>query len=114
MLDAFTGRKRQQQIEELDALIKAAREERTALSTMLTQVTTRSAKLLETGKALEQVDQKATAAAGSLDVLATRIGDLEQRATSLIDVEKRVQVLMETTVRAQKTGRRAARTGRRP
>ncbi len=101
MLDAFTGRKRQQQLEELDALIKTAREERTALSTMLTQVTTRSAKLAETGKALEQVDKKAAAATGSLDVLAKRIEGLEQRATTLTDVEKRVQALMETTIRAQ-------------
>ncbi len=80
MLDAFTGRKRQQQLEELDALIKTAREERTALSTMLTQVTTRSAKLVETGKVLEQVDKQAAAATGSLDALAKRIEGLERRA----------------------------------
>ena len=72
MLDAFTGRKRQQQLEELDAVIKTAREERTALSTMLTQVTTRSATLIETGRALEQVDWKAAEATSSLEALATR------------------------------------------
>ena len=44
---------RKKQAEQLEALIASAREERTALSAMLTQVTMRAGKLTETAKTLE-------------------------------------------------------------
>ena len=106
MFDALKGLagggKAQKQYEELQALIDTAREERSALSTMLTQVTTRSAKLIETDQALERVDATAAAAAGSLDALARRIETLEQRATALAEVETRVQALIDTATTAQR------------
>ena len=61
MLDAFrsmtSGKNKQvqQQTDELQLLITSAREERSALSTMLTTLTARSAKLTPFGKSLEQV-----------------------------------------------------------
>ena len=67
MLDAFkslTGGKTQKDVDDLQALIATAREERSALSTMLGQVTTRGSGLAQVAKSLEQVDQKAGAAAG--------------------------------------------------
>ena len=52
MLDAFKkgGATRQQQADELQSLIAASKEERAALSTMLTQVQLQSAKLASAGK----------------------------------------------------------------
>ena len=66
MLDAFKGigGKSQRQAEDLQKLIDTAREERSALSTMLTQVSMLSAKLGQAGKALEQITRVAPGAAG--------------------------------------------------
>ena len=53
MLDAFKGLtagKAQKQTEDLQALIVAAKEERGALSAMLTQISMRSSKLSQMGK----------------------------------------------------------------
>ena len=67
MLDAFKnmtggkGKLVQKQTDELELLIATAREERSAISAMLTALTTRSAKLAPLGKTLEQVSEKATA-----------------------------------------------------
>src|SRR6478672_9712107 len=71
MLDALKGLtgggKAQKQSDDLQSLIAAAKEERSALSTMLTQISMRSAKLSQLGKSLEQVDQKATTTTEKLD-----------------------------------------------
>ena len=80
MLDAIKGlagggkAQKQADADELKALIAAAREERNALNAMVTTVRVHSAKLVETGKSLEQVTAKAGAATGSLDAVADRIG----------------------------------------
>ena len=62
MLDALfgnaSGNKKQQQ-DELQALVNQARDERTALSAMLTQMAGGTSKLAQTSKALDQVGQKA-------------------------------------------------------
>ena len=65
MLDAFgigSGQKKAQQsaADELHTLISTAREERSALSEMLTQVSLRAPKLTQTHKDLEQFDKTAT------------------------------------------------------
>ena len=64
MLDAFgigSGAKKAQKTanDDLQALINTAREERSALSEMLTQVTSRGTKLAQTHKALEQIEKTA-------------------------------------------------------
>ena len=69
MLDAFKsmtggkGKLVQKQTDELELLIATAREERSAISAMLTALTTRSAKLTPLGKTLELVSEKATGVA---------------------------------------------------
>ena len=50
----------QKQTDELELLIATAREERSAISAMLTALTTRSAKLTPLSKSLEQMTEKAT------------------------------------------------------
>ena len=55
MLDALKGLgggKAQKQSDDLQSLISAAKEERSALSAMLTQISMRSVKLTQMGKSL--------------------------------------------------------------
>ena len=65
MLDALKnitggrGKQAQKQSDDLEQLIASAREERSALSAMLTAVTARSAKLAPLGKSLLEVTEKA-------------------------------------------------------
>src|SRR3989440_4951461 len=105
MLDAIKGLtgggKVQKQTDDLQGLIAAAREERSALSTMLTQISMRSAKLSQLGKSLEQVDQKAATTTSKLDEIVKRVEELEDRAKAFGEVEKRVQVLIESATQAQ-------------
>ena len=98
MLDALKslaggGKAAQKQAEDLEALIAKAKEERGALSAMLTQVTMRSGTLTETGKTLEEVSKKAGAATNSLETLAGRLDDIQRQAAVLSDVDKRAQAL---------------------
>ncbi len=81
MLDALFGTpgKNKNQQDELQALITQAREERTMLSAMLTQMAGGTSKLAQTSKALEQVGQKADAALKRLD-------DLGHKVTSYVDL----------------------------
>ena len=76
MLDAFKnigggkGKLVQKQTDELELLIATAREERSAISAMLTALTTRSAKLTPLGKTLEQVSEKAVGVTTRIDEIA--------------------------------------------
>src|SRR5688500_13231302 len=105
MLDAIKGLagggRAQKQTDDLHLLIATAKEERSALSAMLTQVSMRSSKLAQVGKSLEQVDDKAAATAARLDALVARIHDLEERSRTFGDVEKRVQSLLDKASDAQ-------------
>src|SRR5438477_2158249 len=108
MLDAIKGltggNKAQKQSDDLQAVIAAAKEERSALSTMLTQISMRSAKLSQLGKSLEQVDQKAASTTGKLDEIVKRVDSLEDRARAFGEIEKRVQMLIESATQAQLAG----------
>src|SRR5882672_2556354 len=105
MLDAIKGLtgggKAQKTSDDLQGLITTAKEERSALSTMLTQISMRSAKLSSLGKQLEQVDQKAVSTTGKLDEIVKRVEGLEERAKAFGDVEKRVQGLLDAATQAQ-------------
>ena len=83
MLDAFkmigSGKAQKAAADELQALINSAREERSALSEMLTQVTVRSGKLTQTHKALETVEKSAAGTTGKMDELARRLASLDER-----------------------------------
>ena len=113
MLDTFrsmTGGKNkqmQQQTDELQNLINAAREERSALSTMLTTLTARSAKLTPLGKTLEQVMEKATGASSKLDEISKRISTLDDRGQELEQIDKRIQALKDAARQAELTTQKA-------
>src|SRR5437667_11524317 len=99
MLDAFrsmtSGKNKQvqRQTDELQLRSTSAREERSALSTMLTTLTARSAKLTPLGKTLEQVVERAAGAASKLDEITKRISTLDDRAKELEQLDKRIQAL---------------------
>ena len=79
MLDAFknlTGAKSklvQKQADELELLIASAREERAAISAMLTTLTARSQKLTPLSRTLEQVTDWVTGVTERLDDIAKRL-----------------------------------------
>ena len=91
MFEAIKGlggnKESQKQHEDLQSLLAAAREERRALSTMLTQLSMRGSKLTDLAKAIELVDEKAAATTGKLDDLNKRLEGLDGRAKAFADVE---------------------------
>ena len=103
MLDAFkkTGKPARQQAEELEALIATSREERAALSTMLTQLQLQSARLATSGKSLAEVDEKAGKAHSRLDEVVDKLTQVDLRAKELETIETRIQKLGESVVNAQ-------------
>src|SRR5262245_8773873 len=112
MLEAFKnmsgkGKLVQQQTDELEALIATAREERSALSAMLTSLTTRSAKLTPISKSLEQVTDRATSVTTRLDEIAKRLSALDDHATQLEELDKRIQALHTSVKQAEQTTQKA-------
>jgi len=113
MLDAFKnitggkGKLIQQQTGELEALIATAREERSALSAMLTSLTTRSAKLMPLSKSLEQVTDRATAVTARLDDIAKRLTALDDHSKELDEIDKRIHALKESARQAEQTTQKA-------
>src|SRR5205809_5476209 len=99
MLDAFKnltggkGKLAQKQTDELELLIASAREERSAISAMLTALTTRSAKLAPLGKTLEQVSEKASGVTTRLDDITKRLTALDDRTKELSELDKKIQAL---------------------
>src|SRR4051812_7316717 len=113
MLDAFksmTGGKNklaQKQTDELELLISTAREERSAISAMLTALTTRSAKLMPLGKTLEQVSEKAAGVTTRLDEITKRLAALDDRTRELTELDNRIQGLKEAAKQAEQTTQKA-------
>ena len=101
------GKVIQKQTTELEMLIAMAREERSALSAMLTTLTAHSARLLPIGKSLEQVTDKATGLTTRLDDIARRLGALDERTKELDFVNDRIQALKETTRQAEESVQKA-------
>ena len=108
MFDALKRRKQttksvEEQRDELQALIDTAREERGALSTMLTQIEVRAGKvsLPQVSKAVQRVADKATAASEQLEVLAGRLAAFEERGKEIAKLDGRVQALTDTLAQAE-------------
>src|SRR5215218_1867567 len=105
MLDAFkktSGKPARQQADELEALIATSREERAALSTMLTQVQLHSAKLASAGKTLQEVEEKAGKAHTRLDEVTDRLNKAAARAKELEAIDVRIKALTESVGEAEK------------
>src|SRR6185503_18435477 len=103
MLEAFkkSGKNGRNQAEELEALIATSREERAALSTMLTQMQLQTTKLATAGKSLQEVDEKAGKAHARLDDVVERLGKADARAAELETIDARIRMLAQSVDRAQ-------------
>ena len=112
MLDAFKnftrGKDAQKQSDELEALITAAREERNALSAMLTTVTMRAGKLTPLTKALDHATERAAAISATLDDLARLVTAVDDHTKRLDDVGTRITALEELARQAEQTALKAA------
>ena len=102
MLDAFktlTGGKKlvQQQATELETLIATAREERSAISAMLTALTTRTQKLTPLGKSIDQVTEKAASIDAQLAEIVKRFTAIDDRTRELDAIDKRIDALKAKT-----------------
>src|SRR2546429_7035299 len=97
-LNPFNGGKKlvQQQTAELDALIATAREERSAISAMLTALTTRSQKLTPLSKSLDQVTERAASIDAHLAEIAKRLTAVDDRTRELDAIDKRIEALKES------------------
>src|SRR6476661_10525911 len=103
MLDSFKkGPSSRQQSDELQSLIAASKEERAALSTMLTQVQLHGAKIMSAGKTLQEVEEKAAKAQARLDELTERMAKADTRTKELEAVEGRIRALTESVAQAEK------------
>src|SRR5205823_13614217 len=101
------GKGAQKQADELERLIARAHEERNALSEMLTSLTTRSAKLQPMSKSLEQMTEKASAAATKLEEIAKRLTALDERTKELDEIDKKIQALKDAARQAEQTTEKA-------
>ena len=112
MLDAFKkrgagddGKSAKAQVAELQELIGKAREERAALSTMLTQVELQGSKLTTVGRSLQEVNDRAGGIAGKMDAITKRLSTLEARSTGLEEVGSRIETLRGGVGKAEETAR---------
>ena len=104
MLDAFRkgpNKPAQQQAIDLQALIATSKEERAALSTMLTQIQLQTAKLATAGKNLQDVEELVGRANARLDQVAERLDSAESRSRDLAAIEARITALTEGVTRAE-------------
>src|SRR5262245_7101130 len=107
MLDAFKkmgnggGKPGRQQADELQALIAASKEERAALSTMLTQIQLQTTKLATASKPLQEVEATATKAHERIDEVAERLGKIDVRTSELETLDARIRKLTEEVVQAE-------------
>ena len=92
-----------EQAEELQALIGTAREERGALSTMLTQIELQGSKLSQVGKSLQQVHEQAAGTTTRLDELTTRLGAIDGKAQGFEQIDTRIQALLDAVGQAEQT-----------
>ena len=113
MLDAFknmtNGKNKQvlEQRDELQLLIDSAREERSALSAMLTSLTARSAKLTPVSKSFDQMTEKVDGVTTRLDEITARLTLLDDRFGELAGVETRIQSLKDAVRQAEQTTEKA-------
>ena len=105
MLDAIkrmgAGGNRQQ-AGELQALVLAAREERAALSAMLTQVQLHGTKVAAAGRAVQQVEEKAAKAVGRVDELSAKLSAIDTHVQSLAAIDGRVRTLADAVAQAER------------
>ena len=106
MLDAFKKGQGNSSASDLQALIASSREERAALSTMLTQIQLQSSKLASAGKALQNVEELVGGANERLEQIVARLDAAESKARVLDEIETRIAALHDGVARAEQDAAR--------
>lgn len=109
MLEAFKKtqtKPAQQQAAELQVLIATSKEERAALSTMLTQIQLQASKLAAAGKSLQDVEELVTRANARLDQVSQRLETAETRSSVLEAIDARIGTLTDGVFRAEQEAER--------
>jgi chromosome segregation ATPase len=86
---------------ELQELIATAREERAALSEMLTQVSLRSANLTHISKSLAETEERAARATECAEAVAQRLADLDNRTRVIEEIDGRMKRFQAQVQQAQ-------------
>ena len=104
MLDTIfkNGGGRRQAHDDLRALVDDAREERAALSAVLTQLSGASAQLVQTSEALDDLGRRADGMAHKIEKLAGMALTYDKRAESFAQLEKRMGELLNQVAEAQR------------
>jgi chromosome segregation ATPase len=103
---ANKGKAVEKQTTELELLIATAREERGAISAMLTALTTRSAKLTPLTHSMEQAVQMASTVASRLDGIQERLDSLDDRSKEVADLDARIEALRSAAQQAEERTQR--------
>ena len=109
MLEAFkkmgsgASKATAEQVNELQALINTSREERGALSAMLTQIEVHAKKLSQVGKSLQQVNDRATGATAKFEEMSTKLAALEARTRGFEKIDGRIRSLGDAVTQAEQT-----------
>ena len=109
MLEAFKKgqtKPAQQQAVELQSLIATSKEERAALSTMLTQIQLQASKLATAGKNLQDVEELVGRANARLDQVTQRLETAESRSRQLEAIDARIGTLTDGVFRAEQEAAR--------
>lgn len=106
MLEGFRkhqGRSPREQADDLEALIAASREERAALTTMLSQIQLHSAKLTAATRTLQEVEQRSAAAERRLDDIMARMTQVDSRTNDVEALEMRLRTLGDAVAAAERS-----------
>jgi DNA repair exonuclease SbcCD ATPase subunit len=106
MLDGFKkhqGRSAREQAGDLEALIATSREERAALTMMLSQIQVHSAKLSAATRTLQEVEQRSADAERRLDAIMGRMAQVNSRTDDVEALEMRLRTLGDAVAEAERS-----------
>jgi DNA repair exonuclease SbcCD ATPase subunit len=104
MLDGFKkqGRSAREQADDLESLIATSREERAALTMMLSQIQLHGAKVAAAGRTLQEVDERSAAAERRLDEIMRRMTQVDSRTNDVEALEMRLRTLGDAVTEAER------------
>jgi DNA repair exonuclease SbcCD ATPase subunit len=102
MLDGF--KKHQgRSADDLEALIATSREERAALTMMLSQIQLHSAKLSAATRTLQEIEQRSAQAERRLDDIMSRMTQVNRRTDDVEALEMRLRTLSDAVTEAERS-----------
>jgi DNA repair exonuclease SbcCD ATPase subunit len=106
MLDGFKkrqGRNAREQADDLASLIATSREERAALTMMLSQIQLHSVKLAAATRTLQEVERRSAQAEQRLDDIMGRMTQVDSRTNDIEALEMRLRTLSDAVTEAERS-----------